>query len=368
MCARRFLIAIFILTLLAVAGAFAIFQFGQSVLISQATPKGHFSAPLDEGPDYSAEASWIAKPTLAGNVSTWLPEGFSPVTTPVEVNAAIFYVHPTTYLRTDRWNAPLDDAQSRDNASLFVKSQATALTSAGEVWAPHYRQAAFGAFLLNSRDAQAALNLAYSDVARAFDQFVKEAGDRPIILAGHSQGALHLLRLLKERGASVKGRLVAAYVGGWPVSTTADLPAVGLQACESAAQTGCLLSWMSFKDPANPDLVLKSYEGSAGLSGQQRKREDMLCVNPLTGTRNGTAQPSANLGTLVPRADLSSATIASGRVGATCTDGLLMINGDVPALGPYVLPGNNYHVYDYALFWASIRQDAARRAAAFAAR
>jgi len=26
-----------------------------------------------------------------------------------------------------------------------------------------------------------------------------------------------------------------------------------------------------------------------------------------------------------------------------------------------VLPGNNYHVYDYALFWAAIRTDAERR-------
>ena len=50
-----------------------------------------------------------------------------------------------------------------------------------------------------SEDAQKALDLAYGDVAAAFDQFVKEAGDRPIILAGHSQGALHLERLLREK-------------------------------------------------------------------------------------------------------------------------------------------------------------------------
>ena len=33
MCARRFLIVIFVLTLLTVAGAFAFFQFGSSVLL-----------------------------------------------------------------------------------------------------------------------------------------------------------------------------------------------------------------------------------------------------------------------------------------------------------------------------------------------
>ena len=42
-----------------------------------------------------------------------------------------------------------------------------------------------------------------------------------------------------------------------------------------------------------------------------------------------------------------------------------MLIGDPPALGGYVLPGNNYHVYDYSLFWANVRADAARRLATF---
>ena len=45
--------------------------------------------------------------------------------------------------------------------------------------------------------------------------------------------------------------------------------------------------------------------------------------------------------------------------------GFLLIGENGPDLGPYVLPGNNYHVYDYALFWANIRADAAARLAAF---
>ena len=35
------------------------------------------------------------------------------------------------------------------------------------------------------------------------------------------------------------------------------------------------------------------------------------------------------------------------------------------AIGPLVLPGNNYHVYDVALFWAAVRADMARRVAAW---
>jgi hypothetical protein len=30
-----------------------------------------------------------------------------------------------------------------------------------------------------------------------------------------------------------------------------------------------------------------------------------------------------------------------------------------------VLPGNNYHVFDFSLFWANVRADAKRRLAAF---
>ena len=360
MCARRFLIFVFILTLLFVAAAFAIFQFGQQVLIKTATPSGHFQAPPASGsPHYAKTESWIARPDIPANPSEWLPSGASPSAARL---AAIFYVHPTTYLERDRWNAPLSGNKDSDgHASLFVQSQASALTSAGQVWAPRYRQAAFGAFLLKSADAQKALDLAYSDVAAAFDEFLGRNPERPLILAGHSQGALHLSRLLRERAPQLKGRLVAAYVVGWPLSTTADLPAMGLQPCSTAEQKGCVLSWQSFGQPANPDLIMDAWEGMKGPTGIERKRQDMLCVNPLTGTKDGSAPTQANAGTLVPSADLKQAVLEPGRVGAHCKRGLLLLDGDIPQLGPFVLPGNNYHVYDYALFWSAIRADAERR-------
>src|SRR5438132_14333512 len=52
MCARRFLMAIFVLTLLVVAAAFAVYQWGGNVLLREATPKGHFvAAAAGGGPD-----------------------------------------------------------------------------------------------------------------------------------------------------------------------------------------------------------------------------------------------------------------------------------------------------------------------------
>ena len=366
MCARRFLMAVLVLTLLVVAGAFAIYQWGGNVLLRQAVPKGHFeAAKAGGGPDYGEDSSWVAKPGAEADPSHWLPDGIAAGS---HGNAAVFYIHPTTYLERDRWNAPLHaDAQTEFRTRLMAQSQASAFNGAGEIWAPRYRQAAFGAFLLKSEDAEKALDFAYHDVAAAFARFVAEAGDRPIILAGHSQGALHLTRLLREQvaGKPIARRVVAAYVVGWPVSITADLPALGLPACTSAGQAGCLLDWQTFGEPANPDLLLNAWEKGKGPTGVARRREDMLCVNPISGTTGGAASAAANPGTLIPSADLRSATLAVGRLGAHCDKGLLIVDGDVPAIGGFVMPGNNYHAYDYALFWGAIRRDAERRLAAW---
>jgi hypothetical protein len=366
MCARRFLAIVFVLTLLVAAGAFAIYQWGGRALIRQAVPQGHFeAAEAGGGPDYRLASSWLAKPGSADDPATWTPDGLPPAR---RGNAAVFYVHPTTYLERDRWNAPLfvgGDTEFRTR--LFVQSQASALNGAGEIWAPRYRQAAFGAFLLDSHDARAALDLAYRDVSAAFDRFVSEARDRPIILAGHSQGALHLERLIRDKvaGKPISRRIVAAYVVGWPISTTADLPRLGLPACAAPGQAGCVLSWMTFGDPANPDFIVGQWEKTRGYDGGDRRQKDALCVNPVSGVQNGAAPPQDNAGTLIPAADMRSATLERQVVGAHCDKGLLILDGVPPQLGSFVLPGNNYHVYDYALFWGAIRRDAERRLAAW---
>ena len=367
MLARRFLGCIVVLILLAVAGAFAFYQWGGQVLVRAATPAGHYEEPgPDSGPDYGKAESWAARPGSLPDPTGWLPRG-AVATAPAAEPAATFYVHPTTYLKTDRWNAPLDPGgEAGRSIGLFLRSQASVFNGAGDIWAPRYRQAAYGAFLLSSDDARKSLDLAYRDVRAAFDRFLAEVGpDRPLILAGHSQGSMHVLRLLAERREQLRGRLVAAYVGGWPVGIASDLPATGLAPCRRADQPGCVLSWQSFAEPGNVQPVLGAWVGTEGLTGRKRSRRDIVCVNPLTGTLGGEAATMANRGTLVPDNRLNDAALVPGRVGARCDDGFLWLDGDIPDLGPYVLPGNNYHVYDYALFWANLREDATRRLAAW---
>lgn len=357
--------AVFVLTLLVVAAAFAIYQWGGNILLRSATPRGHFEATAAGGaPDYSEPSSWIASPLLPDDPSHWQPEG--DIRYPATKRAATFYVHPTTYLDRDRWNAPLrPGTQTEVRTRLFVQSQASAFAQDSKVWAPRYRQAAYGAFLLKSDDAQRALDLAYSDVAAAFDEFVKQNPDGPIILAGHSQGALHLERLLRDKiaGKPLAKRVAAAYVVGWPISISADLPKLGLPACRAWDQTGCILSWMTFGSPANPDLILGEWEKTKGLNGGNRRREDILCVNPVSGDQR--PDPHGGSGVLVPSSDFKTARISFDLFGTRCDHGLLIVDGALPPLGPYVLPGNDYHVYDYALFWGSIRRDAMMRIGAW---
>jgi hypothetical protein len=369
MLARRFLWIVAGLIVLAVLGRIGYALFERQLMKLALVPSTRFEAPA--GPpalDYSGPANWIARPDIAGNPSLWTPAGAAPAAAPA-VRAEVFFVHPTSYLARAHWNAPPDDRESQWRARLFVQSQASAFNAVGDVWAPKYRQATFGAFLTGEADAQKALDFAYRDVLAAFDRFVATAPrDRPIILAGHSQGSLHLVRLLADRvaGTPLARRVVAAYAVGWPISTTADLPRLGLPACRSADQAGCILSWQSFGEPADPKMITDVYDASRGETGVPRRGSPMLCVNPLTGGADGDAPASANLGTLVPNADLSDGSLVRPGAPARCdVRGFLLIGANPPALGPYGLPGNNYHVYDYALFWANVRADAARRLAAW---
>ncbi len=362
MLARRFLWVVAGLVLLFLAGALVLRLFGAELRRWTMIPTAAFEGgPPPASSAYARADLWIARPDIPGNPALWTPPG---VTRNGPPRTSVFFIHPTSYLDKDRWNAPLDDRESQWRARLFVRSQASAFNQIGEVWAPRYRQAAFGAFLTTRADAQRALDFAYRDVAAAFEAFLALAPkDRPIVLAAHSQGSLHLMRLLDERvaGRPEAKRIAAAYVVGWPVSTTADLPRLGLPACEAPAQTGCVLSWQSFAEPADPKMVTDVYDASPERAGSP-----MLCTNPLTGTSGGEAPASTNAGTLVPNADLSAGALRRPGVPARCdVRGFLLIGEDPPELGPYVLPGNNHHVYDYALFWMNVRADAERRVTAF---
>ncbi|WP_262690494.1 DUF3089 domain-containing protein [Kordiimonas aestuarii] len=371
--AAKFLLAIAaIIVLILIAGV--IFTSNQTTMMRWAFVPSHEIATeqTGEAPDYTDEAAWAARPGISTN-ALLLPEGI--MQTAMVPEADVFYIHPTTYLSKDRWNAPLDgdEAAVGRRKNFALKYQASAFGLAGQVYAPKYRQAAFGAFFDDSGQGVQALMRAHADVLAAFDHYIaSDNKGRPFILAGHSQGSLHALLLLAERIAvnpELQSRMIAAYIIGWPVSIEGDLGTLnGIEPCEAPRDTGCVVSFQSFAKDGDPAAVLEMFAKTPGLNGKAREGTTMLCSNPLTWHVGGKASREANLGgvEVIPGADGIGAPIKE-LTGARCGQrGILYLNE--PPQGSwreFLMTGDNYHAYDYNLFYMNIRANAAKRAQAW---
>ncbi|UAB79494.1 DUF3089 domain-containing protein [Erythrobacter sp. SCSIO 43205] len=390
--ARKFLYFIAIMIVLVFAALIVLRVWSQELTAFVFVPDVEFveQEPLQENA-YQDPAMWYSRPGIGVNdPARWQPalaevsagEGSEKATTsrPVDPQSeelgvsgevpdfAVFFVHPTSYRGTDNWNAPIGDQEAEDIARIYIRGMASPFNAAQEIWAPRYRQATLGAFLTTAPEAEKALDAAYADVLEAFRFFLDSVDEEtPIVLVGHSQGSLHLLRLLREevKDSEYASRVVASYAIGWPISVEHDLPALGVPACATPSQTGCILSWSSYAEPADPSAVIDTYAASTGFDGQLRGDSQILCTNPLTGKFGGEAEAQANLGTLVPDDTMANGELVPGAVPARCVDNGLLMIGDPPEMGSYVLPGNNYHVYDIPLFWANTKADVARRVSAF---
>lgn len=389
--ARKFLYIVTGLVVLVIAILIALRLFASDLTEIAFVPSAKFTdQPRLPEASYDDAKMWLARPGLAHDPSRWLPDNFAAnepapstdaaapegeaqPTSPSEarVDAAVFFVHPTGLVSRSSWNASFDDEVSRQRSRLFVQGMASAFNASPDIWAPRYRQAAIGAFLTDAPEATQALDLAYRDVAQAFETFLKAIKPgQPIVLAGHSQGAFHLRRLIRDRiaGKPIARQVVAAYVIGWPVSTERDLPLMGMPACRQATSTGCVISYLTFADPPETEMLLRVYARRRGLDGKEvGPAATFVCVNPITGTQDGAAPATDNLGTLLPNLSQGTGTLVAKAVPARCGEDHLLHIGPPPDLdmGPYVLPGNNYHLYDVTLFWSNLRVDFARRVKAF---
>ena len=376
--ARKFLYFVAFCIVLVIGGRIAYELFQEELAQFALVPSAEFTpVPPLQANAYEDPTLWFSRPGIGvSDPARWQPAwngdaGPKPTLTQTATPFAVFFVHPTSYLNRTRWNAPLEnggDPEAERIARVYLRGMASPFNAATEIWAPRYRQATMGAFLTDAPQGQQAIEAAYADVREAYRFFLSSVDPAtPIVLAGHSQGALHLKRLLAEevKGSPVAARLVAAYLIGWPVSMAHDLPVIGFPACDAPGQTGCIISWSSFAEPADPAAVLNAYGSMLALDGKAPGTDPMLCSNPLTGRIGGTAPATANLGTLVPEDSMEKGELRPGFVPASCDPRGLLLIGPPPEMGSYVLPGNNYHVYDLPLFWANTKADVNNRANAW---
>lgn len=331
------------------------------------TPKGPFdAAKVPRAPDYADPASWTALPGQVLSAEVSLPS--LPAVDPARAAADVFYVHPTTYVGGS-WNGPVDDAAlNAATDKVATRLQASAFNACCAVYGPRYRQSNGTAFTHPTPDGQRAMEVAYRDVAEAFRYYLAHYNrGRPFILASHSQGSVMAQRLLREEiaGSALRERLVAAYLGGFPL--TADRS--GVPACSKPEQTGCVVVWNARGPQYQPGLFeFRSLEGSAD-TGSAR-----LCTNPLTWRADeAPAQDSQNPGALFW--EQSSPRVIPAFASAQCKDGTLVVaqiqnppRDLMSRLLDYSLGAGNYHPIEYQIFYVSLRQNAQARVSAFLSR
>ena len=310
-------------------------------------------------PDYSKESSWAALPTKKDSADAII-DSYGLKDGQADAKADVFFIHPTTYYKSKSWNADVNDSKLNNHTDeLTIMHQSSVFNESCKVYAPRYRQATLYSFFEKDGEGNGrkALDLAYTDVKAAFDYYLKNYNHgRPIVIASHSQGTYHAMRLLKdyfEKDAVLRKQLVAAYLIGGPVRkgfSTVIPPS------DSASQTGCYIAWNTrkwggvahakgYKNPVMPDDDI-----SAAFE----------CINPLTWKRDTIYAPaSLNKGS-IPRGfnhiDIHAAD-------AKCTpDGTLWVHKPKHKGYPNIF---TYHVFDYNLFWMNIRENVKLRVDAY---
>jgi hypothetical protein len=327
-------------------------------------------------PDYGNLFYWAASPykhDAADSIPAFLKEEVR------DSSADVFFIHPTTYIKgtqedgadagavdisknrsavfasmkTAAWNADVDDtALNNYTDGRTILNQATVFNGSCRVFAPRYRQANLKAFIVRtSPEAKKAFDLAYSDVKRAFQYYLEyDNHGRPVIIASHSQGSLHAIRLLQEffDGKPLQKQLVCAYVVGHQIETGAF---AHIPVCNSPAATGCFVGWRTFQKGESPKAV-------------QAENGNSVCVNPLTwSTGSEWAGAGLNTGSLYGFNNLKP-----GYVGAGIEPSAKILWVSLPPeAGDKIQKMKNLHIFDYNLFWMNIRENVKQRAVAYLA-
>lgn len=299
-------------------------------------------------PDYADYNYWAAHP-YKYDPSDSIP---APIKKSYRYDSTVdvFFLHPTTFTQKEKssWNADLNDASLNAKTDYSTILYQASAFNEYRVFAPRYRQAHLRSYYSDGKDASNAFDTAYEDLRNAFEYYLANYNSgRPIIIASHSQGTTHALRLLKDyfENKPLSDNLIAAYLVGMYIPDTYFST---LQICKDSLQTGCICGWRSFQYPYTPSYVKK--EKGTGL-----------VVNPLTWTtQDGYASKKMNKGSVLKNFNKVYHHVADAKI----NNGILWINKpDFP--GSFFLRIKNYHVADINFFYLNIRNNLRQRVEAF---
>jgi hypothetical protein len=290
-------------------------------------------------PDYSNLDYWAAHP-WKHDPSDSIP---SPLQhEPMDSVADVFFVYPTTYTdaRTS-WNADVNDAYLNAKTDYStILYQASVFNQHCRIFSPRYRQAHLQAFFVDSAQSNPIFDTAYADVKRAFEYYLEHYHhDRPLIIAGHSQGAKLAERLLKEffDGQPLHRYLVAAYIVGWPIPEGSF---ENINVCADSTQTGCFCGWRTLRK----DYMLPYIE---------QERPVSYVTNPLSwDTTKNYVSVAKNQGSILR--DFNK--LIPNTTDAQIHEGVLWVNK--PKFpGSAFYGSKNYHIADINLFYMNLRRN-----------
>ena len=232
-----------------------------------ASPSLAQQAPLPTpAPNYAQPETWLCLPgradacaanqdaTIVAANGTQTVEAFKPAAAP---KFDCFYVYPTVSLDP----TPNSDMNAGLEERTVATFQAARFGKYCRVFAPLYRQITLGALrtVMGGGALVADRAMAYGDVKAAWNHYLAtENKGRGVVLIGHSQGSGMLKELIAQEidGKPVSRQIISAMLLGTNVAVPEGKPVGGdLKAfplCTSAKQTGCLVTYVTFRADAPP--------------------------------------------------------------------------------------------------------------------
>lgn len=215
--------------------------------------------------NYGDAKSWLCRPgqhdacDVDLTTTVIAPGGaLSRETWTADPNAPVdcFYVYPT--VSTDA--TPNSDMIADEAERNVIKQQFARFASKCRAYAPIYRQITLaGLRTILSVSGSLDHGLQYDDVRDAWNYYLDHDNrGRGFVLAGHSQGAFILSRLIREEidGKPVQARMVSAILLGTTLAVPEGKDVGGafqhVPLCRSASQTGCVITYASFRSTAPP--------------------------------------------------------------------------------------------------------------------